>query len=103
MRYIITRQERKIFLNLIPSERKSFIEEFWEKRDPDPDTEINEFKEVYFELIEEANFLFKEGRMDADTAVKVHDWIYWECVGCQLMFIEIVRGSAPTARNDEDG
>ncbi|MCK4646722.1 MAG: GWxTD domain-containing protein [Candidatus Aminicenantes bacterium] len=61
VRYIITRQERKIFLNLLPSDRKSFIEEFWEKRDPDPDTEINEFREEYFELIEEANLLFKEG------------------------------------------
>ena len=61
VRYIITAQERKTFRNLPPSERKNFIEEFWEKRDPDPDTEINEFKEEYFSRIEEANLLFKEG------------------------------------------
>lgn len=61
VRYLITKQERKIFLNLPPSERKSFIEEFWKKRDPDPDTEKNEFKEQYFERIEEANRLFKGG------------------------------------------
>ena len=61
VRYIITKQERKTFINLPPSERKNFIEEFWKKRDPDPDTEINEFKEEYFNRIEEANHLFKEG------------------------------------------
>lgn len=61
VRYIITKQERKTFLNLPSPERKNFIEEFWEKRDPDPDTEINEFKEEYFNRIEEANLLFKEG------------------------------------------
>ena len=59
VRYIITKQERKIFLNLPPSERKNFIEEFWKKRDPDPDTETNEFKEEYFERIEMANKLFR--------------------------------------------
>jgi GWxTD domain-containing protein len=61
VRYIITDQEKKIFLNLPPSERKAFIQEFWDKRDPDPDTEINEFKEEYFERIETANNLFKGG------------------------------------------
>lgn len=61
VRFIITKQERKIFLNLHPSERKDFIKEFWKKRDPDPYTEENEFKEGYFKRIEEANHLFKEG------------------------------------------
>ena len=61
VRYIITKQEKKIFLNLPPSERKSFIENFWKKRDPDPYTEVNEFKEEYFRRIEMANKLFKGG------------------------------------------
>jgi len=61
VRYIITKQERKIFLNIPLSEKKSFIEEFWKKRDPAPYTEENEFKEQYFTRIEEANRLFKEG------------------------------------------
>ncbi len=61
VRYIITKQERKIFLKLPPSDRNTFIEEFWKRRDPDPDTEINEFKEAYLNRIEEANHLFKEG------------------------------------------
>ncbi|MDH5706784.1 MAG: GWxTD domain-containing protein [Candidatus Aminicenantes bacterium] len=61
VRYIITRQERKIFLNLPSAERAKFIEEFWKKRDPDPDTEENEFKNQYFTRIEEANQLFRDG------------------------------------------
>lgn len=61
VRFIITKQERKVFLNLPPSDREAFIEEFWIKRDPDPDTEINEFKEQYYERIEDANRLFTEG------------------------------------------
>jgi len=58
VRYIITPQERKAFLNLPPSKRKQFIEEFWKKRDPDPNTEENEFQEEYLRRIEEANHLF---------------------------------------------
>ncbi|MFQ6038098.1 MAG: GWxTD domain-containing protein [Candidatus Aminicenantales bacterium] len=61
VRYIITKKERKVFLNLPPSEREAFIQEFWKKRDPDPETEVNEFKETYYSRIEEANHLFREG------------------------------------------
>ena len=63
VRYIITGEERKIFLELPPEERKEFIKEFWKRRDPDPTTEVNEFKEEYYRRIEEANRLFRgEGR-----------------------------------------
>ena len=61
VKYIITPQEKKIFLNLPPDERPAFIEEFWAKRDPDPETEVNEYKEDYFGRIEEANQLFRQG------------------------------------------
>jgi len=61
VRYIITKQERKIFLNLPPSDREAFIKEFWVKRDPDPETEENEFKNEYFERIEMANRIFRSG------------------------------------------
>ena len=57
-RYTISKEERKIFLNLPLSERDTFIEDFWKKRDLDPDTEANEFKTQYFERIEDANRLF---------------------------------------------
>jgi len=63
VRYIITAEERKIFLELPDSEKDAFIEEFWRRRDPDPETEENEFKIEYFNRIEKANELFLgEGR-----------------------------------------
>jgi len=61
VRYIITKEERKIFLELPESEKEEFKEEFWHRRDPDPGTEENEFKETYFQRIEEANQLFRGG------------------------------------------
>jgi GWxTD domain-containing protein len=61
VRYIISKKERKVFLNLPESERKAFIEEFWKSRDPDPETTQNEYKDEYFKRIDEANHIFKEG------------------------------------------
>lgn len=61
VRYIITKGEKEMFLKLPQTKRPEFIEEFWKKRDPDPETEKNEFKETYFKRIEEANFLFRDG------------------------------------------
>lgn len=62
VRFLITRQEKKIFLSLPLEERENFIEEFWAKRDPDPYTEINEFKVEYFNRIETANQFFRGGQ-----------------------------------------
>src|SRR6185503_1316612 len=43
--YIITDEERKAFKKLATDdERERFIEEFWRRRDPDPDTDENEFR-----------------------------------------------------------
>jgi len=61
VRYLITKEERRIFSQIPAAERPKFMEEFWKKRDPDPDTEENEFKTQYFQRIEEANHLFSEG------------------------------------------
>ncbi|MGB8953499.1 MAG: GWxTD domain-containing protein [Candidatus Aminicenantales bacterium] len=55
VKYIITSEERKTFLELPDSEKPQFIEEFWKRRDLDPDTEENEFKMEYFNRIEKAN------------------------------------------------
>jgi GWxTD domain-containing protein len=62
VRYIVTKEERKIFLELPDSEKKEFQDEFWNRRDPDPFTEENEFKEEYFQRIDEANQLFHGSR-----------------------------------------
>lgn len=62
VRYIVTAKERRTFRNLPAAERPAFIADFWARRDPDPSTEENEFKVQYYQRIEEANFLFNEGR-----------------------------------------
>lgn len=59
VRYIITSEESKIFLELPPEARGKFIEDFWKRRDPSPGTEQNEFRELYFRRIDEANHLFR--------------------------------------------
>lgn len=60
--YIITDEERKAFKKLqTDDEREKFIEEFWRRRDPDPDTDENEFKEQYYERIAYANENFASG------------------------------------------
>ncbi|MCX8160943.1 MAG: GWxTD domain-containing protein [Candidatus Saccharicenans sp.] len=63
VRYIITPEERKIFLELPESEREKFKEDFWARRDPDPDTANNEYKDEYYQRLNRANQMFLgEGR-----------------------------------------
>jgi GWxTD domain-containing protein len=61
VRYLISKKERKIFKNTTTEERRKFIEEFWKMRDPDPNTEENEFRDEYYRRIDQANHLFHEG------------------------------------------
>ncbi len=60
--YIITPEERQAFLKLSTAEeREAFIENFWLRRDPTPDTPENEYKEEYFRRIAYANEHFAAG------------------------------------------
>jgi GWxTD domain-containing protein len=60
--YIITAEERSAFLKLTnDTERENFIEQFWRRRDPTPDTEENEYKEEYYRRIAFANERFAAG------------------------------------------
>ena len=57
--YIITDAERAAFLNLgTDAERAQFIEQFWLRRDPTPDTIENEFKEEHYRRMGYANAHF---------------------------------------------
>lgn len=61
--YIISKEERKIFLELPESGRDDFIAEFWKRRDPDPETERNEFKLEYEDRVGKSEIMFRgEGR-----------------------------------------
>jgi GWxTD domain-containing protein len=60
--YIITPEERAAFKQLSnDEERDQFIEAFWQRRDPTPDTSENEFKEEHYRRIEYANEHFAAG------------------------------------------
>jgi GWxTD domain-containing protein len=60
--YIITDEERKAFKTLkTDEERDQFIEQFWLRRDPDPDTNENEYKDQYYERIQYANEKYASG------------------------------------------
>jgi GWxTD domain-containing protein len=62
VRYIITGEERKVFLNLATDEeREQFIEAFWMRRDPTPDSVENEYKEEHYRRIAYANERFASG------------------------------------------
>jgi len=60
--YVISDEERKSFKNLsTDDERESFIESFWLRRDPTPDTMENEFKEEHYRRIAYANDRYASG------------------------------------------
>jgi GWxTD domain-containing protein len=60
--YIITPDERRAFLQLATNEeREQFIEAFWQRRNPDPDSPENTFKEEHYRRIAYANEHFASG------------------------------------------
>jgi GWxTD domain-containing protein len=60
--WIITDEEKQAFKQLSnDEERDSFIEAFWQRRDPTPDTEENEYKEEHYQRIAYANEHFAAG------------------------------------------
>jgi GWxTD domain-containing protein len=62
VRWIITDDEKHAFMQLSnDEERDQFIEGFWQRRDPTPDTEENEFKEEHYRRIAYANEHYAAG------------------------------------------
>ena len=60
--YIITDEERQAWKKLTTDEeREQFIEAFWRRRDPDPDTDVNEYLEEHYERVAYANEHFASG------------------------------------------
>jgi GWxTD domain-containing protein len=65
---IMTGEEKKIFKHLPDAaSRKEFIKDFWDKRDPNPDTPENEFKKEFEARVEYANKHFREGGLGMNT------------------------------------
>ncbi len=62
VRYIISPEEEQAFKLLsTDEERDQFIEQFWLRRDPTPDTEENEFREEHYRRIQYANEHYAAG------------------------------------------
>ena len=62
VRYIITPEERKAFVQMATDEeRENFIESFWMRRDPTPDSMENEYKEEHYRRIAYANDRYASG------------------------------------------
>jgi GWxTD domain-containing protein len=60
--YIISPTERKSFLQLQTNEeREQFIEQFWQRRNPDPDSTDNPVKEEHYRRIAYANEHYSSG------------------------------------------
>jgi len=60
--YIITGDERSVFLHLTTDlEHERFIEQFWFRRDLDPRTSFNEFREEHYRRVQYANEHFASG------------------------------------------
>jgi len=61
--YIISDEERRAFKNLSnDEEREAFIENFWLRRNPNPDSPENEFRDEHYRRIQYANDHFAAGK-----------------------------------------
>lgn len=71
--YIITPEEKTAFKDLqTDEERQEFIEQFWLRRDPTPDTIENEFKEEHYRRITYANERLGGWRSDRGMTYIIH-------------------------------
>ncbi len=67
-RLIMTGAEKEIFEHLPDAaSRQEFIADFWDRRNPDPTAEVNEFKQEFERRVEYADTHFREGRKGIDT------------------------------------
>jgi GWxTD domain-containing protein len=61
--YIVSEKERDVFKSLrTDAERENFIKMFWKRRDPTPETPVNEFREEHYRRISFANDKYFEGK-----------------------------------------
>jgi len=62
--YIVSENERDVFRSLrTDAERDNFIKMFWKRRDPTPETPVNEFREEHYRRIAFANDTYFEGKV----------------------------------------
>src|SRR5580692_1648922 len=75
--YIITKEEHDAFLRLTTNEeREQYIEDFWRRRNPDPDSPENSYREEHYRRIAYANERFSSGVPGWKTD-RGHIYILW--------------------------
>ncbi|HEU5408357.1 MAG TPA: GWxTD domain-containing protein [Nitrospira sp.] len=68
VRWIITTQERQDFIRLTSNQdRDRFIAAFWERRNPNPHSTVNAFKEEHYRRLAFANQHFAAGKAGFKT------------------------------------
>ncbi|HJZ62939.1 MAG TPA: GWxTD domain-containing protein [Candidatus Acidoferrum sp.] len=76
-KYIILKEELDAFKRLSTNEeREAFIEIFWQRRNPNPDSTVNEFREEHYRRIAYANEHFASGIPGWKTD-RGHIYIVW--------------------------
>jgi GWxTD domain-containing protein len=76
--YIITKQERRAFLELTTDEdREDFIENFWRLRNPDPSSHENLYELEYYRRIVYANEHFSVAEREGWTTDRGRVYITW--------------------------
>ena len=71
--YIISPEERNAFIHLQTNEeREQFIEAFWQRRNPDPDSPENTFKEEHYRRIAYANEHFASWRSGLENGPRTN-------------------------------
>ena len=61
MNYILTTEERKELKNLNQSEKENFFKKAWARRDPKPETKVNELMDEYYARVQFAEENFSRG------------------------------------------
>ncbi len=74
---IITNEERRVFLQLSTNEeREQFVESFWDRRNPDPESAANTYKEEHYRRLAYADERFASGIPGRKTD-RGHIYILW--------------------------
>ncbi len=96
--YVISSSEKEEFLELESDlQREAFIREFWQKRDVDPSTEANEFREAYYQRTERANREFGR-RSDRARVFVTNGKPDQRLVFAGMKFEEVLTQSGPRSR-----
>ncbi len=61
MNYILTTEERRELKNLKQSEKENFFKKAWARRDPKPETKVNELMDEYYARVQFAEENFSRG------------------------------------------